>query len=356
MKALHIHVGAGARRHIEAQGLSPQDVRLVPAAAGGPKGLILNHLDQHLFGHWLPQGGHTVHLVGASIGAWRMATAAMPDPVVAFRDLAHGYIQQNIEPEVGRKMPTAQRISAGFSETLKAFFGDSLTGILGHPRYRLHILTSRGRQVLRHGSPVRTALGFTGLALGNTVSRKAVGLFLERTVFSTPGEALPVPLKDLPTGRVELEAGNFMPAMLASCSIPFMLEAVKHIPGAVRGAHWDGGIVDYHFHWPYSAMDRGLVLYPHFQQQVVPGWLDKALKWRHRASPGLDNMVLLAPNPDWVATLPGGKLPDRNDFTRLNYGQRVAAWTEAVARASQLADDWQDWLQRGCPADELRPL
>lgn len=356
MKALHIHVGERARRHIEAYGLSPQDVRLVPAAAGGPKGLILNHLDQHLFGHWLPQGGHTVHLVGASIGAWRMATAAMSDPVTAFRDLAHGYIQQNIEPEVGRKMPTAQRISAGFSETLKAFFGSSVAGMLNHPHYRLHVLTSRGRQVLRHGSPVRTALGFTGLALGNAVSRKAVGLFLERTVFSTPGEALPVPLKDLPTGRVELDAANFMPAMLASCSIPFMLEAVNHIPGAVRGSHWDGGIVDYHFHWPYSAMPQGLVLYPHFQRQVVPGWLDKALKWRHRASPGLDNMVLLAPNPEWVATLPGGKLPDRKDFTRLSYGPRVAAWTEAVARASQLADEWQAWLQRGCPADELRPL
>lgn len=356
MKALHIHAGERARRHIEAHGLRPQDVRLVPAAAGGPKGLILSHLDQHLFGQWLPQGGHTVHLVGASIGAWRMATAAMADPMQAFKDLAYGYIQQNIEPEVGRKLPSAQRITAGFTETLGSFFSDSVEGMLRHPRYQLHILTSRGRQVLRRGSPSRTALGFTGLALGNALTRKAVGLFLERTVFSTQGEALPVPLNDLPTGRVELDQANFMPAMLASCSIPFMLEAVHDIPGAARGAHWDGGIVDYHFHWHYSAMDKGLVLYPHFQRQVVPGWLDKALKWRHRASPWLDNMVLLAPNPQWVATLPGGKLPDRNDFKRLNYEQRVKAWTEAVARAAVLADEWQAWLQQGCPADQLKPL
>lgn len=356
MKALHIHAGERARRHIEAHGLRPQDVRLVPAAAGGPKGLILSHLDQHLFGQWLPQGGHTVHLVGASIGAWRMATAAMADPMQAFKDLAYGYIQQNIEPEVGRKLPSAQRITAGFTETLGSFFSDSVEGMLSHPRYQLHILTSRGRQVLRRGLPSRTALGFTGLALGNALTRKAVGLFLERTVFSTQGEALPVPLNDLPTGRVELDQANFMPAMLASCSIPFMLEAVHDIPGAARGAHWDGGIVDYHFHWHYSAMDKGLVLYPHFQRQVVPGWLDKALKWRHRASPWLDNMVLLAPNPQWVATLPGGKLPDRNDFKRLNYEQRVKAWTEAVARAAVLADEWQAWLQQGCPADQLKPL
>jgi hypothetical protein len=356
MKALHIHVGEHARRHIEANGLSPQDVRLVPAAAGGPKGLILNHLDQHLFGQWLPQGQHQVHLVGASIGAWRMATAAMANPTQSFKDLAHGYIQQNIEPEMGRKMPSAHRVTAGFTETLKSFFGREVSGMLQHPRHRLHILTSRGRQLLRHGSASRTVLGFTGLALGNALSRRAVGLFMERTVFSSPGEALPVPLADLPTQHVVLDDDNFMQAMLASCTIPFMLEAVHDIPGTQPGAHWDGGIVDYHFHWHYAAMPEGLVLYPHFQRQVVPGWLDKGLRWRHRATPWLDNMVLLAPNPQWVATLPGGKLPDRTDFTRLAYAPRVASWTEAVARSAQLADEWQDWLSRGCPVNELKPL
>ena len=45
---------------------------------------------------------------------------------------------------------------------------------------------------------------------------------------------------------------------------------------------------------PNSA---GLVLYPHFQQAVVPGWLDKHLRWRHRATPALDTMVLLSPPP-----------------------------------------------------------
>jgi hypothetical protein len=356
MKALHIHVGERARRHIEAQGLAPQDIALLPAAAGGPKGLILNHLDQHLFGQWLPQGGHTVHLVGASIGAWRMAVAAMPDPVASFGDLARGYIQQNIEPELGRKMPSAQRISAGFARTLQAFFGGHVDALLQHPHYRLHVITARGRQLLRRGTASRTVLGFAGLALGNAVSRKAVGLFMERTVFSTQGEALPVPLHDLPTGRVELDAANFMQAMLASCSIPFMLDAVHDIPGAVRGAHWDGGIVDYHLHWPYAAMRTGLVLYPHFQQEVVPGWLDKRLKWRHRASPGLSNMVLIAPNPAWVATLPGGKLPDRHDFTSLSYSQRVAQWTQSVSAARQLADEWQAWLHSACPADALQDL
>ena len=52
-------------------------VPVIPGAAGGPKGLILNPLDRYIFGHWLPQSQQTVHLLGASIGAWRMAAATL---------------------------------------------------------------------------------------------------------------------------------------------------------------------------------------------------------------------------------------------------------------------------------------
>ena len=92
----------------------------------------------------------------------------------------------------------------------------------------------------------------------------------------------------------------------------------------------------------------GLVLYPHFQHRVVPGWLDKGLKWRHRATPALDTMVVLSPDPDWVRTLPNAKLPDRNDFT--HYGTdsaaRAKAWQAATRASQQLVDEWQQWLAR----------
>ncbi len=101
----------------------------------------------------------------------------------------------------------------------------------------------------------------------------------------------------------------------------------------------------------------GLVLYPHFQREVVPGWLDKQLKWRHQATPALDGMVLLAPNPEWVRQLPNGKLPDRQDF--LHYGldtaARVRAWQSATAASQQLADEFAQWLERPDGA-MLRPL
>lgn len=357
MQALSIHAGPKALSHLRTRGLRPGDVRVVPGAAGGPKGLILHHLDRHLFGEWLTQDTPgSLHLVGASIGAWRMAAAAMPQVDQAFTELAAAYIAQRYDPEPPRKAPTPGQISAHFGATLAAFFEGQIGNVVNHPRRRLHVLTARGRQVLTRETPARRAVGFGSLALGNAISRKVVGSFLERTVFSTPGEALPVTLDDLPTRHVALNTGNFLPALQASCSIPFVLEAVHDIPGARAGAHWDGGLVDYHLHWPYAAMSDGLVLYPHFQRQVIPGWLDKGLRWRHGASPMLDNVVLLTPDPQWVATLPGGKLPDRKDFVRLGFDERVQAWRRAVAESARLAHEWADWLAKGCPTDRVKPL
>lgn len=74
-------------------------------------------------------------------------------------------------------------------------------------------------------------------------------------------------------------------AILASCSIPFWLQAVHDVPGGPRGAHWDGGITDYHLHLPHAAMREGRLLYPHFQRHVELGSLNKAWMGRHRSSP-----------------------------------------------------------------------
>lgn len=356
MRALNIHAGPLARRHIEQQGLSPADIRLIPAAAGGPKGLILSHIDRHVFGNWLNASSQTVHLVGASIGAWRMGAAVMPDPVTAFDELARGYIHQRYDVEPGRKMPTPASVSAGFEVSLRQFFERDKAAILNHPTRRLHVLTSRGRHILRGGGRVGAPLGFAGLVLANTLSRKGVGVFLERHVFSSPGAPLPVEMDGQPTTFLPLTADNLVPAIQASCSIPFVLDGVRNIPGARAATHWDGGLIDYHLHWNYASMPEGLVLYPHFQRSIVPGWLDKAFKARHKPTSGLDNVITLVPNPEWIARLPNGKLPDRQDFKLLSEDERIKAWTRAVAESERLAAEWDDWLAKGCHADQIQPL
>lgn len=352
--ALRLYAGPAARHHIQQHGLRPQDVGTIPAAAGGPKGLILGPLDRFIFGPWLPQSSQTVHLVGASIGAWRMATACLKDGAAALERLESDYIAQHFALRPGQKRLSADQVSEEFGHNLRQFYGDRIAEVLNHPRYRLHIVTSRGRHVLAQEGPVRTLLGYLGAFAVNALHRKALGAWLERVVFSTAGEnghATPLPFgtQDFRTRQVGLSEANFMAALQASCSIPFALRSVRGIVGAPPGAYWDGGITDYHMHLHYQPPAASpIVLYPHFQKAVVPGWLDKVWKHRHHATTALDAMLVLAPDPDWVRTLPNGKLPDRQDFS--HYGQDFAArrkvWNAATAASQQLADEFAQWLDR----------
>lgn len=351
MQALHIHAGPKALAHIREHGIKPEHVGVIPGAAGGPKGLILGPLDRFIFGDWLAQSSQPVDLVGASIGAWRMATACLTNPVAAFERLEHDYIHQHYEPLPGHKRVSAAQVTEAFGQSLQAFYGGRIDQALNNPRYRLHIVTSRGQHILHREHPVATPLGYAGAYLSNAWSRRALGGWLERVVFSAQGAALPFDAQDFRTRTVPLTEGNFMPVLQASCSIPFALKAVHDIPGAPAGAYWDGGITDYHLHLNWSepkGPERAIVLYPHFQQNVVPGWLDKALKWRHGATPFLDHTIVLAPNPEWVKTLPNGKLPDRKDFMTYDrdLAGRVRVWTAAAKASQQLADEWAQWLYK----------
>ncbi|MBT0571298.1 patatin-like phospholipase family protein [Curvibacter sp. CHRR-16] len=349
MHALNLYAGPKALRRLQQEGLQPHMVRTVAAAAGGPKGLMLGRLDRFIFGHWLANSAQPVDLIGASIGSWRMAAACMGDVEAAFERLEHDYIHQHYELEPGQKRVPASVVTRDFAQELHGFFSaGQVEQLLQHPRWRLHVVTSRGRHVLGREQRWRTPAGYLGAFVSNAVHRRALGVWLERVVFSAGQSPLPFVASDYPTRHLALQPHNFHAAVLASCSIPFYLQAVHHIPGAPTGAYWDGGITDYHLHLNYAAQSDGLVLYPHFQRHVVPGWLDKALRWRHKATHFLDTTLLLAPNPAWVAQLPGGKLPDRTDFMRFgnDWQGRAKLWQEAVAASQQLADEFAQWVHQ----------
>ncbi|MDP4299568.1 patatin-like phospholipase domain-containing protein [Leptothrix discophora] len=366
MQALSLHAGPRALDHLRRHGLQPAHVRAIAAAAGGPKGLILNGLDRHLFGHWLTGPGPTLHLSGASIGAWRMAAACLPDAGsdAAMAEMAERYIACRYDPPPGQRLRPGH-VSASYGGLLRDQLGGHEAQLLSHPRRRLHVVTSRGRHVLRRERRFWTGLGYGAAFLSNLAHRRGLGLWLERVLFSDPRESLPVPLDDLPTRRVALDAHNLLDSVRASGAIPFWLDAVHDLPGAPRGAYWDGGITDYHLHWPWARWQgapadvdapQPIVLVPHVQSTLVPGWLDKALRARHRPTPALDNVLLLCPRRDWIATLPNAKLPDRNDFKHLPVDQRQRDWRVAVQRSRQLADEFDGWLARGAPVDAVRPL
>src|SRR3569833_507594 len=143
MSALSIHAGPKALAHIREHGLRAQDIAIIPAAAGGPKGLIFQKLDQWLFGHWLPSAPRERTLIGASVGAWRMAAACQADPAAAFQRLGDLYCEQCYPAR-----PSPQFVSVTCKDFLGGVIGGHEEEILSHPRHRLHILTSRRKRWL----------------------------------------------------------------------------------------------------------------------------------------------------------------------------------------------------------------
>ncbi|MBA5686386.1 patatin-like phospholipase family protein [Rugamonas apoptosis] len=342
-----IRLGRRARERIAANGLQAADVAIVPAAAGGPKGLILNGIDCWLFGSWLAQAPRQRALVGASIGAWRMAAAAFHDPVAAQRRLARLYAAQRYPAKVD---------AAYVSRTCRALLDEVLDGrgaeVLNHPGHRLSVLTVRGAGPLAGTGGVRwrEMAGFLRAAASNAIARSRLAGSMERVVFHDSRDDtqwLRQPFDAFAGHFVGLSDANLRDALLASGSIPLVLEAVSGIAGAPPGDYWDGGLIDYHLHLPYQR-DPGLVLYPHFADYIVPGWLDKSMPWRRVRDAALDNVILISPSPAFVASLPNGKLPDRRDFKF--YGQDHAArtrdWSRAIAESERMAEALAHWCER----------
>jgi len=137
-----------------------------------------------------------------------------------------------------------------------------------------------------------------------------------------------------------------------------VMSGVGDIPGAPSGIYRDGGVLDYHINVPFSVGDEDLVLFPHYTNRIIPGWFDKKITWRKPNSAYLDNVVMIAPSPEFVASLPYGKIPYRNDFVTM-HGQEEARFKywHAVADKSQvLADAFHDALATGKIAEMVRPL
>jgi hypothetical protein len=365
MADLVIRAGARALEALRGGGLDPAAVEIVPGAAGGPKGLGIAALDRVIFGEWLASAPRVRHLVGASIGAWRFAAACRADAREALAAFADEYTRQCYPPR-----PTRRFVSDCARAMLRTLFAGHEAQVLAHPFHRLHIVTVRGRWPLTRDSSFATPLGFGMAAMANVLGRRHLARFIERTVFLDARQAPPfmavgaltapggaaVRFDAFHTHMVRLDAGNLGEALLASASIPLVLEGVADIPSAPPGIYWDGGIVDYHLHLPYHHAE-GLVLYPHFTEHIVPGWLDKAMPWRRARGAWLDNVILVAPSREYLARLPHGKLPDRRDFGRYAGDDegRMRYWRQAVAESERLADAFLEFARKP-RLDLVRPL
>ena len=329
-----------------------QDIDILPGASGGAKWLALAGLDRYLFGTLLAEPRtRPLHLIGSSIGSWRMACLAQRDPVAALARGHHAYIyEQRYSPK-----PSTAEVTRVLNRALDLILGPTgVDEILTHPWARVHIITAEGRGLAASERRLLLTAGIALAAAGNLVSRKSLALQMRRFIFHTAGDATPFrTLSDLPTEHRALTRENLRAALLASGSIPLLMDAVK-IPGTPRGVHWDGGVLDYHLDLDFGP-GEGLVLYPHFYSHVVPGWFDKSLTWRRARGDNFRRALLIAPSDDFVRTLPRGKIPDRKDFYAMDEATRLRTWQRVVDESARLGDELAELQVTGRLAGRLEP-
>lgn len=356
MPALSVRAGPEALRILRERGLRVEDVDVVPGASGGPKWLVLAALDRFLFADFFQRRDSSaaprrpLQLIGSSIGSWRLACLAQRDPAAALERGHRAYIEQRYP-----RNPPASLVTQVSAAILDALLGRAgVDEILSHPWARLHVVTTECRGIVATERPALQLAGFAIAAGANLLARRTLGWRMRRTVFHAgPGATGFAHLADLPTTHRPLTRENLRAALLASASIPRLLEGVR-IPDA-DGIHRDGGIIDYHLDLDFGEGD-GIVLYPHFYPHIVPGWFDKALRWRRANGRNFGRAVLLAPSAEFVARLPHGKIPDRRDFWRFSDEDRIRYWRSVVAASQELADDLQELLATGRLADRAQPL
>ncbi|MFH1985299.1 MAG: patatin-like phospholipase family protein [Pseudomonadota bacterium] len=349
------YAGPRALALISEGGLSPDMVDVVAGAAGGPKWLVLGHLDRFLFSRWFQGRQRPLFLLGASIGAWRFAAASRRDPAGALDAFEKAYIYQFY-----RRRPTPAEVSRESRRIMSAYLGnDGISEILDHPYLRLSFLTVRCRHAGAADSSLLQTAGLAGAVAANLAGRRWLKYFFSRVLFHHPAGVPPCwPLNEFSPRRVPLAPENLKDALLASGSIPLVMAGVRGIAGAPAGTYRDGGAIDYHLDIPHRLPEDRIVLFPHYSARIIPGWLDKPLPWRRPSPATLENMLMVAPSPSFIAGLPHGKIADRKDFYRFagNDNGRIDTWHAVSAGGRRLAAAFADDVDSGRIRQMVRPF
>ena len=350
-RLLTLRAGPQALALLRERGLRAEDVDILPGASGGAKWLALAGLDRYLFGTFLQAPrSRPLHAIGSSIGSWRMACLAQQDPLAALARGHDAYTRHQVYPA----NPTPRQVTEVLTRCLDHLLGPhGAQEIVRHPTVRVHIMTAEARGPAASETRLVLATAMAFAAVANLVSRRSLALQLRRTIFHACGRTSPFcHLRDLPTVHRPLTADNVRAALLASGSIPLLLDGVR-IPDT-PGVHWDGGVTDYHLDLDYGE-GEGLVLFPHFVDRVIPGWFDKSLPWRRAGARNFARTLLIAPSAAFVATLPGGRIPDRRDFYTLPDAERFARWERVNAMSSALGEALHEMIETGRLADHVQP-
>jgi len=345
-----VSAGSHAYAVIRDGGFNWDDIRIYFGPAVGPRWLVATGFDQTLIASGVFGRRKPIWLLGASAGAWRLATWIQPEAEKSYQSLMEAYITARYTPK-----DTPATIQTSLHHILdQAIEDDALPFALKHPRYRLAVITARCRHLTASSLRLFQGLGFGLCFLANALAAELLFFFLERVVFYSG--TLPIACE---RGRpVPLSTTNFKQALLATGAIPLVVDGVRDIYGAPNGTYRDGGLTDYQLNstTPPHAYE-GFTLTFHHQPRIIPRWLDKKLSRRPDPRRLMDTIVV-RPSESLIRRLPGGKVPDRDDITRYltDNETRIRIWREAVAQCANLGEVFMELVSSNKLAQCVTPF
>ena len=352
MHVLDLYAGPTALKEIQQHGLKQDMFDYMLGPSGGPKWFVLAGLDRFVFSEFFGQREKPLHIIGSSAGAFRFACFAQQDPLAAINRLAERY--SNV---VYSEKPSIREITLSSLELLDYVLGDTgIDEIINNPVIKAHFIVARCKGLTRFENKPMQMTGLLASAGANAVKRTFLQRFYERYVFASPTSELVIDdPNNMPTHTVSLAKNNLAQALLASGSIPIVIEGVEDINGAPKGMYRDGGIIDYHFDLTFGPK-KGLVFYPHFYPTPIPGWFDKSFKRRLPHKSSYDKVVMAVPSEEFVASLPYQKIPDRKDFENMPTEQRIEYWQTVINRSDELGEAFATLTQDLDVANKVKPI
>ncbi|OTG78316.1 hypothetical protein B9T23_03715 [Acinetobacter terrae] len=339
--ALSVRAGYLARQLIKKEGLQASFVDTIPGAAGGPKGIGIQGLDQAIFGDFFAQAPKRRTLIGSSIGSWRFASILAWGAKEGTERLAELYTNLYFHKKMSRQ---------DVGNICRGMLIDLIQGkeqqLVNHPDYHLTVISIKAQHIFQSDKSFPLLASIAGIVGSNALGRKHNRLFMQR-VISQPSSGQQFKVEDdFVTHYQTLNSDNVTPWLMASASIPGVMAAIRDIPDAPKGSYRDGGLIDYHIDLPFES--QGIVLYPHFSDRITPGWFDKMFKNRKANPENQARTLLLSPSAEYLQSLPLGRLPDRKDFTLkdLDQKQRIQMWNQCVAESQRLGDEFLEMVEK----------
>lgn len=338
---LNIFAGKNAVKTIRQNGFSSDIFTTFLGASGGPKWFALFGLDKYLFGEFFTNRKDPLDIVGSSAGAFRAACFSQNDPVEAITRLAK-YYSETVYSDNVTPAEITQKARVLLAQVLAE---NGVESIISNPIFRAHFIVAKTKGLVAYDNKALQMLGLLKSYGLNRINRHLLTKQYERYIFRNAKS--PLIVQDeyaFLTHYVDLTSLNLKDALLASGSIPLVMQGIKNISGAPKGVYRDGGIIDYHFDLNLIS-SPGLTLYPHFNHVPKAGWFDKNLN-RAINTNNYTNTVLIAPSSNFIDRLPYGKIPDRNDFTVLSANERIKYWRTVLTETERLADSFHQFIHK----------